>query len=252
MKGKKSKPRKNPTKEVSARQAQVLTYLALGKRVREIAQILGVCDDSIRRDIGRLRETGAYNNKIDLELEKHKLLWDKAYVCAMANLDAGNWQTARDILKYTGVWLDRMEIQGKIEPGDQQKKMMENVEKLLKIQAQPQQVEAEVVKSELVQGTDEQGKCTLEEHNRTVSIPCKELTCTCPDDELVRLEHEPSCPMHKKKEGLKPRFCHCACVTEEDFKTCDCPADHQDQAHVEGRKAREKEGGTPDGRGEQD
>jgi len=200
----KKKKKKRAKNELNVRQAQVLTYLALGKRVREIAIQLGVSDDSIRRDIIILKETRVWDNKIDLELEKHKLLWDKAFACAEANLDAGNWQTARDILKYTGVWLDRMEIQGKIEPGDQQKKMMENVEKLLKIQAQPQQVEAKVVKSELVQGTNEQGKHTLEEHNRTVSIPCKELTCTCPDDELVRLEHEPGCPMHKKKEGGTP------------------------------------------------
>jgi len=146
----------------------------------------------------------------------------------MANLDAGNWQTARDILKYTGVWLDRMEIQGKIEPGDQQKRMMENVEKLLKIQGQPQQVEAKVVKTELVQGTDEQGKwpihlprwekgciCDYDQRDpatmgagRKDNCPVhgkkKELTCTCPDDELVRLEHEPGCPMHKKKEGGTP------------------------------------------------
>lgn len=130
---KKPKVRKQAKRELSVRQAQVLTYLALGKRVREIAQKLGVSDDSIRRDIRRLEETRTYDNRLEVELEKHCLLWNKAYACIEGNLDHGNLRAAEDILRYTGVWLDRLEVTGKIDSNKQQKKMMENMETLLKL-----------------------------------------------------------------------------------------------------------------------
>ena len=118
---------------MSVRQAQVLTYLALGKRVREIAQQLGVSDESIRRDIRRLEETRTYDSRLKVELEKHCLLWNKAFACIEANLDNGNLKAAEDVMKYTGVWIDRLDVIAKVEPGDQQKKMMKNMEALLKL-----------------------------------------------------------------------------------------------------------------------
>lgn len=129
----KPKVRKQAKRELNVRQAQVLTYLALGKRVREIARDLGVSDDSIRRDIRRLEETKTYDTRLKVELEKHCLLWNKAFACVEANLDNGNLKAAEDVMKYTGVWIDRLDVIAKVEPGDQQKKMMENMEALLKL-----------------------------------------------------------------------------------------------------------------------
>lgn len=136
------KVRKQAKRELNVRQVQVLTYLALGKRVREIAQKLGVSDDSIRRDIRRLEETKTYDNRLKVELEKHCLLWNKAFACIEANLDYGNLKAAEDVLRYTGIWLDKLEVVGKIDPGDQQKRMIENMEKLLKLKiGEPKQIE---------------------------------------------------------------------------------------------------------------
>ena len=129
----KRKDKRQAKRELNVRQAQVLTYLALGKRVREIAQELGVSDDSIRRDIRRLEETKTYDNRLKVELEKHCLLWNKAFACVEANLDSGNLKAAEDVMKYTGVWIDRLDVIAKVEPGDQQKKMMENIKTLLKL-----------------------------------------------------------------------------------------------------------------------
>lgn len=218
-------------RELNVRQAQVLTYLALGKRVREIAQELGVSDDSIRRDIRRLEETKTYDNRLKVELEKHCLLWNKAFACIEANLDSGNLKAAEDILKYTGIWIDRLDVVAKVEPGDQQKKMMANMEALLKLSGdkvkgalpektgvakKPTEIYADELPGPvklpefLQKEIDETVGIRSEKPKETETQSQLEMTknqraCTCPADRDNPVNIDSACPVHGDKNHPAPK-----------------------------------------------
>jgi len=210
------KVRKQAKRELNVRQAQVLTYLALGKRVREIAELLGVSDDSIRRDMRRLDETKTRDNRLEIELEKHRLLWNKSLACIEGNLDHGNLKAAEDVLKYTGVWTDRLEVTAKVDPDDQQKKMMENMEALLKLSKGK-------VQGALPEKTEEELRLAPGEPTLG-TVSCVEKTGLMEKLEIAPEEMKPGAMIHVDKDGNRVKTTETE--TQSQLGACTCDFGH--------------------------
>lgn len=122
--------RKYAKPNITTRAIKVLAKRSMGAKISKIAKELGICEDTVYRDLQAVKQHGL---DAEFERERYKQLWDMILANAIGNIQAGNWQTAKDVLDLTGVHIDKLELTGKIEPGDQQKKFMERVETLLKL-----------------------------------------------------------------------------------------------------------------------
>lgn len=160
-----TKKRASANKRINARAIGIWQRRMMGMQVQEIATEIGVDESTVWRNLKAVEQSGVIEDKVKFEIKRHEELWGLALACVIANIKSGELRAAEDIFKYTGVWTDKLEVIGKVDPSDQQKKMMKNMETLLK----------------------------LSRDKVKVALPEKTVVC------------------------------HCACVTQEDIRACDCP-----------------------------
>lgn len=115
------------------RQLQVLHRKVLGQTVREIAESTGFSEATLWKDIKELRDQGIDKDLIERERNIHIKALPIATAVLFAHLMLGDKEVAMGMSKGLRVWTDKLDIVAKVEPDDQQKKMMENMETLLKL-----------------------------------------------------------------------------------------------------------------------
>lgn len=121
--------------DLTARQMKVLDRTLntpKAKRVLRIAQELGVHRQTIWRDLVKIKQS----KWLERQIEKLEAVEGLVFAGFVANLLSGNYEPVRDYYKGLGVFKEKFELTGKVEPSEQQKRLVENMEKLLKLKGE--------------------------------------------------------------------------------------------------------------------
>lgn len=119
---------------IKRRQLQVLHGKVVRMKLAEIAKATGYSEKTIVNDIAELRKLGVTNDLIQQERNIHIKALPIATATILAGIMTGDVDTACKMMKGVGVWKENLEVTGKLEPSDMQKRMFDNMEKLLKLQ----------------------------------------------------------------------------------------------------------------------
>lgn len=167
-------------KTLALRQMSILQQRAMGKGVQQIATLMGVHRCTIYRTMKPIN--AADSEWQDTEKANIKSFLGMTNANIAMNLESGNLEAARLVLKVLGFLTDKLEVTGKIEPDEQQQRFYDNIGKLLKI-TEGKAVSTEAVKAEVVMN----------------------LGCTCPaehgHDSMLM---DPHCPVHGDMEPGRP------------------------------------------------
>ena len=148
------------------RQLQVLHRKVLGQTVREIAESTGFSEATLWKDIKDLRNQGIDKDLIERERNIHIKALPMATAVLFAHLMLGDKEVAIGMQKGLRVWTDKLEVIAKVAPDDQQKKMMKNMEALLKLSS-------DKVKVALPEKTKEEGNLAMVEGGKFVGYDDK-------------------------------------------------------------------------------
>lgn len=210
--GKNEEKAKHPgqrTIKLKPRQIKVLHGRVMGQKVREIATETGVSEATIWSDLKELRNLGITKNLIEQERQAHMKALPLATAVILAHLIAGDKDVAMNMVKGMRVWSDKIEVESKVEPGEQQKKFLERMETLLKLKTEP----VAFVQAPVTQHACEAPNCAGD--------PCKE-------DPIMKEEIKPL----NEAELREKQYCICDTLDHDDPN---CPV------HGSGQET----GGTP-------
>lgn len=132
--------KRTPDKTLALRQLSILQQRAMGKGVQQIATAMGVHRTTIYRTMKPIVASDSEWQSTERDNIKSFLGMTNANIAT--NLEAGNLEAAKLVLKVLGILTDKLEVVGKVDPSDQQKRMIENMEKLLKLKIEGPKQEA--------------------------------------------------------------------------------------------------------------
>jgi len=214
------------------RQLQVLHRKVMGQTVKEIAEQTGFSESTLWKDIKELRNQGIDKDLIERERNIHIKALPIATAVLFAHLMLGDKEVAMGMSKGLKVWTDKLDIVAKVAPDEQQKKMMENMETLLKL-SKDKVKRALPEKTTAMEKTKEEGELAVVEGSKFVGYVDKveqtkkaetqsqlgaektvehhftgeairfEKGCTCPNQEVTdKADYtiDPKCPVHGDKK----------------------------------------------------